>query len=214
MEAATKLSEAFVIVSGNIGAGKSTLVRRLAEAVGSRAVLERHAENPYLGPFYEEPARWGFHVQAGFLSLALDDYRSIADGGGRGILERTLEEHHEVFAAELRESGHLSEPEFQILARLHGRAAAAAGAEPDLLIHLRAPAEELLDRVRMRERKSEVDLSLDYLSALNRRYDEFIANWAGCPVVDVDTLELDIRRDRDRDAVASRCAAALGRVKR
>ena len=60
--------EMFIAVSGNIGAGKSTLVTRLAAHYRCRAELESVADNPYLNDFYEDMGRWAFPLQIYFLN--------------------------------------------------------------------------------------------------------------------------------------------------
>ncbi|MGH2975627.1 MAG: deoxynucleoside kinase [Solirubrobacterales bacterium] len=206
------LDDAFIAVSGNIGAGKSTLVERLSTLLGSPGILEDHLRNPYLKPFYREPNRWAFHVQAGFLSLSIQDHQAVARGGGRAVLERTLDEHHAVFAAQLREEDVLSAEEFEILDRLHLYASTQSAAVPTMVIYLKAPAEELLRRVRSRGRNAESDVGLDYLTALNQRYDRFAEQWSASPLVNIDTMAIDIREDAGIAAVASRCAEATAKV--
>ncbi|HET7416827.1 MAG TPA: deoxynucleoside kinase [Solirubrobacterales bacterium] len=199
------LASRFIVVSGNIGAGKSTLVKSLAEALGSVGVLERHTKNPYLQSFYESPARWAFHAQAGFLRLSIEDYERVCAAGG-AVLERTLEEHHDVFARELHDSGMLSDQEFEILERLQRSVSLP---RPDLLIYLHAPPRTLAERIALRDRAGESNVSLEYLTGLGRRYEEFAARWDASPLVPVDTVELDFRRDDGLTEVIDRCISAV-----
>src|SRR5436305_6673947 len=205
-----RLADLFIVVSGNIGVGKSTLVERLAAAVGSIGILESHEDNRFLVPFYADPERWAFQVQAGFVALSATDYESIRTGGKRAVLERTLEEHHQVFATELHSQGLLSVDELRLLQRLSDSAAARAGVEPDLLIYLGAPAEGLDRRVRSRERAGESSVTLEYLTSLNHRYDEFVADWETSPIVRVDTVAIDVRTDGGLEQVIEDCLRMVG----
>lgn len=205
-----RLADLFIAVSGNIGVGKSTLVERLAAAVGSFGILESHEDNRFLVPFYADPERWAFQVQAGFVALSAADYESIRTGGKRAVLERTLEEHHQVFATELHSQGLLSADELELLQRLSDSAAARAGVEPDLLIYLGAPAEELDRRVRSRDRAGESSVTLEYLTSLNHRYDEFAADWETSPIVRVDTVAIDVRTDKGLEQVIEDCLRMVG----
>ena len=67
----------FLVVAGNIGVGKSTLVEGLARRLGWQAAFEPHAENPYLADFYQSMATWSFHSQTFFLSKRLEQHFRI-----------------------------------------------------------------------------------------------------------------------------------------
>jgi len=205
---ANDLADRFIVVSGSIGAGKSTLVNGLSAAVGSEAVIERHSENPYLQSFYESPARWAFHVQAAFLKLSIEDYERVGTVGG-AVLERTLEERQDVFARELFESGALSHEEFEILARLQRIATEHPLPRPDLLVYLHAPPDVLAERIAARDRSGESNVSLGYLQGLGSRYEQFAAAWGASPLVTIDTLEVDVRKQEGLAEVTDRCARAL-----
>jgi len=203
------LAESFIAVSGNIGAGKSTLVEGLSSRLGTPGFLESHEKNPYLAPFYREPRQWAFHTQVSFLSLSIQDYRAVQRSGGRGVLERTLDEHHYVFATHLHEDRALSEGEFEILDQLHRAASLRPAISPSLVIYLRAPAAELLRRVQARDRGAEVAaVGIEYLTALNRRYDSFARSWSACPLVTIDTATIDVRDQKGVAAVVARCEQA------
>ncbi|MBK6342042.1 MAG: deoxynucleoside kinase [Flavobacteriales bacterium] len=45
----------YIAIEGLIGAGKTTLARRLAERWNGRLVLEEFDDNPFLPRFYQEP---------------------------------------------------------------------------------------------------------------------------------------------------------------
>lgn len=203
------LAGRFIAVSGNIGAGKSTLVSRLAAATGSRGITESHEDNPFLLPFYDQPKRWAFHVQTGFLVLSAADYETVARHGGGAVLERTLEEHHRVFAAVLRDRGLLSAGEFALLDQLCAGAAVRVPATPHLLVHLTAPAAELDQRISARARDGESGVTLDYLDSLNQAYEEFVDAWAECPAVRIDTIAVDSRTDHGLATIIAECARAL-----
>ncbi len=48
----------FIAVAGNIGVGKSTLVRMMQERLGWEPFYEAVVDNPYLADFYADMPRW------------------------------------------------------------------------------------------------------------------------------------------------------------
>ena len=71
--AATPRTRPVVIVEGNIGAGKSTLCRQLAEKMNYTIFLEPTVGNPYLEKYYVSdpaPAGWPFQQFSIFFGSA------------------------------------------------------------------------------------------------------------------------------------------------
>jgi len=58
----------YVVIEGNIGAGKTSLVNKLAEEYNAKLILERFADNPFLPKFYENPERYSFPLELSFLA--------------------------------------------------------------------------------------------------------------------------------------------------
>ena len=86
----------FIIVAGNIGAGKSTLVRLLCEQMDCRAFYEPEAENPYLPDFYRDMLAWGFHSQIFFLANRLKIHREVLNCADSVIQDRSIYEDAEM----------------------------------------------------------------------------------------------------------------------
>ena len=64
----------YIVIEGNIGAGKSTLVNKIAGDIGARVVLEEFADNPFLPKFYADPKKYGFQLELSFLA---ERYRQL-----------------------------------------------------------------------------------------------------------------------------------------
>src|SRR6266850_857421 len=57
----------YIVVEGPIGAGKTSLARRLSEHVGKSLLLEDPDSNPFLARFYEDQRRYALATQLFFL---------------------------------------------------------------------------------------------------------------------------------------------------
>ena len=80
---------------------------------------------------------------------------------------------------------------------------------PDVVLHLRARPEELLRRIRARGRPYERAIGLDYLRVLDLTRDRLFAGWDVCPVVEIDTEQLDGRTPEGLHTIARRVIAHL-----
>ena len=177
-------------VAGNTGAGKSTLISMMSARLGQgwKVVPESVDDNPFLVPYGEDPARWGFALQAHFLERRRRAYIESRDllaekGPTLGvILDRTLMEGAEIFVPEMLSTGLLTAEE----GKLHSRMLSAYGGvskyAPDLLIYLRRPAAVAHRQVMKRARASDENvISIDFLNDLEKRYDEWFSDYSSGP---------------------------------
>lgn len=172
----------FIAVAGNIGAGKSTLTRMLAEVFHWQPFYEANAENPYLADFYQDMRRWSFHSQVFFLGKRLEHHRQLLDYPGSAVQDRTVYEDAEVFARNLYRQGSMSDRDYDAYQRLYAAISTFLPA-PDLIIYLQASVATLMDHISQRGREFERDIAPDYVAGLNVLYDEWVDRWTACPVL-------------------------------
>jgi len=186
----------FVAVAGNIGVGKSSLTRLLANALSWEPFFEANAENPYLADFYEDMERWSFHSQIFFLSRRLQHHRQLVDHPGSVLQDRTVYEDAEVFARNLHQQGRMTARDYDTYHALY-QGISAFLPPPDLLIYLRARVGTLVERIAMRGRDYERQISIDYLAQLNTLYERWIEAWRACPVLILSADDLDFVHNPD-----------------
>lgn len=182
----------FIAIAGNIGAGKSTLTRMLAQHYGWEPFYEANAENPYLADFYSDMERWSFHSQVFFLGKRLEHHRQLVDHPGSVVQDRTVYEDAEIFACNLYKQGNMSQRDYDAYRRLY-LAIAAFLPPPDLMIYLEAKVDTLQAHISKRGRDFERDIAPDYLSQLNSLYENWIADWSVCPVLRISVDKLDFQ---------------------
>lgn len=172
----------FVAVAGNIGVGKSTLVKLLSAKLDWEPFYEPEADNPYLSDFYQDMQAWSFHSQIFFLSRRLHIHRRLANHPSSALQDRSVYEDAEVFAKNLHLQGHMSQRDYQTYRDLFDVLAKFLPA-PDLVIYLRASVPTLQDRIRSRGRQYEMQIRTDYLSRLNDLYEQWVENFTLCPIL-------------------------------
>lgn len=179
-----------ITIAGNIGVGKSTLVDVLSNAFGWQPYYEVVADHPYLEDYYRDRERWGFHSQIWFLCQRYEHHLEIHDTPISVIQDRSIYEDYEVFVKGLLEQGILSHRDFRTYRRLF-QALTLSLTPPTLLIYLRASVPTLIKRIATRDRPSEREIPSRYLEHLNQRYEDWLRRFEVCPVLAIDTEELD-----------------------
>jgi len=179
-----------LIVAGNIGVGKSSLVELLCRRLGWQPFYEAVVENPYLADFYADMARWAFHSQIFFLANRLHLQRQIADHPTPVVQDRSIYEDAEIFARNLYEQGFISERDYTTYRRLYTSLLDLLPT-PDVVIYLRASVKTLHKRILQRGRGYESKIAPVYLSQLNELYEQWISGFDLCPLLVVETDDLD-----------------------
>lgn len=182
----------YVVVEGLIGVGKTTLCRVLEQHRGATLVLEPAATNPFLEPFYADPARYAFPVQMFYLINRWRQASRIRQGelfGSPLVVSDYLFEKDRLFAEKTLSSEELA---------LYDRFAAALGEQaprPDLVVYLESPMPTILQRIARRSAPGEVAITESYLADLRERYERLLAGWTACPVLRLDNRDMNYADD-------------------
>lgn len=199
----------FVAVAGNIGAGKSSLTRALAQHYALSPIYEAVDENPYLEDFYRDMTRYAFHSQMFFLAKRLEQHVRHVNPGDRVIQDRTIYEDAAIFAQNLFEEGVLGARDYGVYRAMYG-ATTQVLRPPDLLIYLRAGLPTLRRHIALRGRRYEASIEDSYLLRLNTLYERWFASYTLSPkvVLEADTLDF-VHRAHDLEGVLARLAPWL-----
>lgn len=185
----------YVAVAGNMGSGKSSLVKYLCHRYPHiRPFYERNEENPYLADFYSDMNRWAFHSQVYFLSLKLETLRKLKEETRTVIQDRTIYEDAEIFAENLHRQGILTGRDYGAYRRIYETILEDLK-PPDLLIYLKTSVRTAKKRVALRGRGFETAVDSNYLKGLNDLYKRWIERYKLSPILTIDADRLDFLND-------------------
>ena len=193
----------FLAIAGNIGVGKTELTNRLSTGLGWMAYYEPVIQNPYLDAFYADMRRWSFHLQIYFLSERFKAQVEISRSPLPFIQDRTIYEDAEIFAKTLFEQGSMTQVDYENYTSLFGVMTSFLR-PPDLILYLKGSPEVLMERIARRGRPSEQTIGIDYISRLNRAYDEWMRRArASHEVLEIDTDQIPLQGETEafRDLV-------------
>jgi deoxyadenosine kinase len=175
----------FIGIAGMIGAGKSTLATSLAQHLGIDVYYEPVENNEYLEDFYRDTPRYAFATQIYLLNKRFAQHQEIIWRGRSAVQDRTIYEDS-IFAKMLARTGLMDERDYRTYIELF-RNMSNFMCKPNVIVYLDVSPETSLERIRSRGRGVETGISLDYLRALHRGYEEFIADVSRViPVISVD----------------------------
>lgn len=181
-----------IAITGNIGAGKTTLAAKLAEHYGWEVLYESVEGNPYLPPFYEDMEKWAFHLQIFFLNSRFEQVLKIQKltEDKTIIQDRSIYEDAYIFARNLYESGKFNEVDYQTYHSMFNTITQAIS-HPDLMIYLRADLPKLQRQINKRNRDFERNIDPDYLIKLNVLYEDFVNLYTHGKLLIIDVNDLD-----------------------
>ena len=198
-----------IAVTGNIGAGKTTLTTMLAKHYGWSAQFEDVDHNPYLDDFYQDMSKWSFALQMYFLGSRFRQVKEIRESGKNIIQDRTIYEDAHIFAENLNEMNLLSDRDYSNYTALFNLMKSFVSA-PDLLIYLKADISTLTKQIAKRGREYEVGISIDYLMRLNKKYEAWINSYKEGKLLIIDVNDLDfVEREEDFGYILERIDAEL-----
>ena len=186
-----------VVISGNIGVGKTTLSKKISKKFNWKLQLEEVKNNPYLDDFYKSMSDWSFHLQIFFLNSRFNQIQKISESDNVVIQDRSIYEDYEVFTKTLHDSGVLKDREFNNYKRLYNTILKYIS-QPDLHIYLRNNnIDNIIKNIKKRKRDFEKTIDKNYLQKLNDYYENWIRKHPKKKILIIDLSENDFVEDQN-----------------
>ena len=193
------LEHKYLVIEGNIGAGKTSLATMLARDTDSRLVLEQFNDNPFLAKFYEDPERYAFQVELSFLSERYQQIKTELghpDLFGQAVISDYLLAKSFIFSKQ-----NLKDDEMKLFEKLFSIINLQAP-KPDLYVYLHVPVEQLLDNIQKRGRSYETNIQKAYLKEVQEGYFGFFKSQTDLKILVIDTSNLDfVNKEEDYEKI-------------
>jgi len=189
----------YVVIEGNIGAGKTTLASRIADQFNANLILERYADNPFLPKFYKDQEKYSFTLEMSFLASR---YKQLHDELGMRNLFRTFSVADYYFTKSLIfASSTLSGDEYTLYRQIF-HIIYSSLPRPDIYVYLHVKPERLLENIRKRGRDYEKSIDKDYLLRIQDSYFKFFKQNPEIKYLILDVNNLDfVINDADYESI-------------
>jgi len=188
----------YVSIEGVIGVGKTSLAHLLEERLNAKLVMEKFDENPFLAEFYLDPERYAFQTQLFFL---LSRYRQQQELRQTDVFHKLVISDYMFVKDRLFASLNLDDKEMSLYDSV-AKILEKNILNPDLVIYLQAETPKLMERITLRGRDFEKNMSPDYINALNQVYNEYFFRYQESPLLIINTNDIDfVHNEEDLEEV-------------
>ena len=178
----------YIVIEGNIGAGKTTLATNIATDFNARLVLEQFAENPFLPKFYEDPEKHAFPLELSFLAERYHQLKKeVTD---QDIFKPAIISDYYFVKSLIFAQSNLKEDEFALYSKLF-HIINDLLPKPDLFVYLYHIIDKLQENIKKRGRSYEQNISDEYLIKIQKAYFDFFKQLPDLRILVLDVNNVD-----------------------
>lgn len=178
----------FIVIEGLIGAGKTSLSKKIAELYNAKLILEQFADNPFLPKFYKEPEKYSFQLELSFLA---ERYHQLNKELMTGDLFKSFLISDYYFTKSLIfAKSTLADDEYRLFRNLFNIILTTLP-KPDLYVYLHLEPKNALNNIKKRGRDYEQSIDIDYLEKIRKNYFEYFKQEQNIKFLIIDTNGID-----------------------
>ena len=178
----------YIAIEGNIGAGKTTLSKMIAEDYNAKIVLERFADNPFLPKYYADMERYAFPLEMSFLA---DRYSQLTDDLAQfDLFKNFIISDYYIFKSLIFAQVSLSKEEYALYRKMFDIMYKEIS-KPDLYIYLYQNTPRLIENIKKRGRDYEQNIEPAYLDKIHNGYSTFIKTEKKLETLIIDVSDKD-----------------------
>ena len=177
----------YIAIEGVIGAGKTSLAKRIGERLNAKFIFEQFENNPFLEKFYIDRKRFAFQTQMFFLINRFKQQQELhqEDLFSEHLICDYIFEKDRIFAYM-----NLSKDELNLYESIYPLLARALR-KPDLVIFLQSNTDRLVHNIKKRNRKVERAITRNYLEELSEAYNHYFFRYNSTPLLIVNSSDID-----------------------
>ncbi len=191
----------YLVIEGNIGTGKTSLSKKIAEDVNAKLILEQFADNPFLPKFYENPERYSFPLELSFLA---DRYNQLKKNlESLELFSSMIISDYFFMKSLIFSSSTLQDDEYKLYRQLFNIIYGSLP-KPDLYVYLHKDIDNLLKNIKLRGRQYEQNISSEYLKSIENGYFNFFKQQKDLKILMIDTNNIDfVNNSRDYQTITN-----------
>ncbi|MCW3103882.1 MAG: hypothetical protein JWO09_2322 [Bacteroidetes bacterium] len=184
----------FIVVEGNIGAGKTTLATRIANDSNARLILEQFADNPFLPKFYENREKYAFPLEMSFLAERFQQLKT--ELGRHDLFQPRIISDYYFLKSLIFAKANLNEAEYDLYTRLF-HIINDSLPKPDLFVYLYHDIDRLLRHIKKRGRSYEQNITAEYLEEIQGSYFDFLKQLSDQRILIIDVNHFDFAQNEE-----------------
>lgn len=189
----------YLVIEGNIGAGKTTLAQMISKQYRANLVLEQFADNPFLPKFYQNPEQYAFPLEMAFLASRYNQLNRELSGFD---LQNNLTISDYYFMKSLIFSQNTLQPDEYDLYHQFFTIIYDKMPKPDLYVYLHKDTNQLLENIALRGRTYESHITIEYLDKITKGYFNYFSQQKDIAILNIDINGLDFEnRPEDFDKI-------------